>query len=546
MSGINVNFDVVNQKGTPAFYSDIFANRPTYGYPGRVFISTDTGAIYEDTGTSWTLIADAGGGSTGTLQDVTTNGNSTTLPIVVQNMLLSKGAGTGSNNTGLGINALVFNTTGLSNTAIGSGSLLNNSTGNNNTANGSNTLTANTSGTFNVAIGSDSLLANLTGSNNTAIGTGAGSSITTGSNNTIIGAYAGTTTLANNIVLSDGSANVRLFSNATGLIGINQAVGTPSAQLDIHTTQTYGLAVNGTTTNNAYLGFANAGTYKWRIGNRYNAGANSLDFYNVGTSTTALSFDVTNSNAVFNGTITGSSLIKSGGTSAQILAADGSVITAGTNITISGGTIASSGGGSITLSAIGSTANANGATITGSALNLQPASASFGGVVTTGTQTFAGNKTFSGIVAGQVNDNIFGVSTSGGYALTLNTANGGNALKIIGRNNTPFDEAAIVFTKFDGTTTQAFIQATNSNLVFSTSSEVMRITSTNNLLVGTSTNIASAIIVASSTTKGFLPPVMTTTQKNAISSPATGLVVFDSTLGKLCVFSTTWQTITSA
>jgi predicted heme/steroid binding protein len=48
-------------------------------------------------------------------------------------------------------------------------------------------------------------------------------------------------------------------------------------------------------------------------------------------------------------TVTASSLIRSGGTSAQILAADGSVITAGTNITISGGVIsASGGGGSIT------------------------------------------------------------------------------------------------------------------------------------------------------------------------------------------------------
>jgi ribosomal protein L35AE/L33A len=55
----------------------------------------------------------------------------------------------------------------------------------------------------------------------------------------------------------------------------------------------------------------------------------------------------------------------------------------------------SGGGGSITLSAIGSTPNANAATLTGSALNLEPASASFGGVVTTGTQTFAGAKTFS-------------------------------------------------------------------------------------------------------------------------------------------------------
>ncbi len=50
--------------------------------------------------------------------------------------------------------------------------------------------------------------------------------------------------------------------------------------------------------------------------------------------------------------------------------------------------------GVTTLAAIGATPNANGATISGSTLNLQPASASFGGVVTTGSQTFAGSKTF--------------------------------------------------------------------------------------------------------------------------------------------------------
>jgi hypothetical protein len=63
--------------------------------------------------------------------------------------------------------------------------------------------------------------------------------------------------------------------------------------------------------------------------------------------------------------------------------------------------------------------------------------------------------------------------------------------------------------------------------------------------IGTTTLVATAALNVSSTTQGFLPPVMTTTQKNAIASPATGLIVFDSTLGKLCVFSTTWQTITS-
>jgi hypothetical protein len=56
---------------------------------------------------------------------------------------------------------------------------------------------------------------------------------------------------------------------------------------------------------------------------------------------------------------------------------------------------------------------------------------------------------------------------------------------------------------------------------------------------------ASAQLELTSTTKGFLPPRMTTTQKNAIASPAAGLVVYDTTLNKLCVYTTAWETITS-
>lgn len=52
-------------------------------------------------------------------------------------------------------------------------------------------------------------------------------------------------------------------------------------------------------------------------------------------------------------------------------------------------------GGINALAAIGSSPNANGATISGNTLTLQPASASFGGIVTDGTQTFAGSKTFN-------------------------------------------------------------------------------------------------------------------------------------------------------
>lgn len=56
---------------------------------------------------------------------------------------------------------------------------------------------------------------------------------------------------------------------------------------------------------------------------------------------------------------------------------------------------------------------------------------------------------------------------------------------------------------------------------------------------------ASAVLQADSTTQGFLPPRMTTAEKVSIATPAAGLVVYDTTLNKLCVFTTAWETITS-
>lgn len=67
-----------------------------------------------------------------------------------------------------------------------------------------------------------------------------------------------------------------------------------------------------------------------------------------------------------------------------------------------------------------------------------------------------------------------------------------------------------------------------------------------NLVVGGSTIDASSQLEVRSVTRGFLPPRMTTTQKNAIASPTAGLVVYDTTLGKLCVRgASSWETITS-
>jgi hypothetical protein len=59
-------------------------------------------------------------------------------------------------------------------------------------------------------------------------------------------------------------------------------------------------------------------------------------------------------------------------------------------------------------------------------------------------------------------------------------------------------------------------------------------------VIGGTSASASAIVDITSTTKGFLPPRMTTTQRDAISSPAAGLVIYNTTTSKLQVYTTAW------
>lgn len=61
---------------------------------------------------------------------------------------------------------------------------------------------------------------------------------------------------------------------------------------------------------------------------------------------------------------------------------------------------------------------------------------------------------------------------------------------------------------------------------------LMTIDSLGNVGIGTTTPNTSSILDITSTTKGFLPPRMTTIERNAISSPAAGLMVYDSTLNR--------------
>jgi len=98
---------------------------------------------------------------------------------------------------------------------------------------------------------------------------------------------------------------------------------------------------------------------------------------------------------------------------------------------------------------------------------------------------------------------------------------------------------------FSGTA-MSFVVVNGPDSTINAPYEAMRLTSNGNLLLGTITNQASSQLTINSTTKGFLPPRMTSTQKNAIASPAQALMVFDTTLVKLCVYNgTAWETVTS-
>lgn len=60
--------------------------------------------------------------------------------------------------------------------------------------------------------------------------------------------------------------------------------------------------------------------------------------------------------------------------------------------------------------------------------------------------------------------------------------------------------------------------------------------------IGTATPDASSMLDVSSTTTGFLTPRMTTTERNAIVSPADGLIVYDVTLKSFYHYNTTTST----
>jgi hypothetical protein len=118
---LRVYYEVLNQKGSPALFTDTLANRPAFGFQGRLFISTDTAQIYEDTGTAWTLIADATGSVigfvpySGAINDLNLGSFDITADLGIFNQVKAVGSGGLSINANSGTQVALFGAGGSAN-----------------------------------------------------------------------------------------------------------------------------------------------------------------------------------------------------------------------------------------------------------------------------------------------------------------------------------------------------------------------------------------------------------------------------------------------
>jgi hypothetical protein len=96
-----------------------------------------------------------------------------------------------------------------------------------------------------------------------------------------------------------------------------------------------------------------------------------------------------------------------------------------------------------------------------------------------------GASTIGGILTVSVNGSTIGTNGAGGYGLIVNSSSGGNAIKLIGRNNSPNDEAFLEFFKYDGTTRQGYVAMVANAMLFASNNTLnMTLDASGNLGLG--------------------------------------------------------------
>jgi hypothetical protein len=354
-----------------------------------------------------------------TLNNNTTGNNNTS---VGNNALVANTSG--SSNSAFGVGALQANTTGIYNVGIGLDSLLSNTDGGSNTALGMESLRNNTSGDENVSVGRDALYDVTTGSDNTAIGFNTGRGITTGSNNTILGANVTglSSSLANNVIIADGSGNQRVVVDASGNVGLNNGTSTTQATSVIRSLGTnsgIALVPNGTGAITADVpdGTATGGNAR---------GTNAVDFQTSRTTNT----NVASGNF---STISGGQSNRASGPHASVIGGEGNSsngfhsVTGGLNNTASsersvaiGNQNNSSGFGAVISIGNNNTASGTNSVSIGSSNNTSAQSG----------LSFGANNTVSGV--GSIAIGANNIITGNGFSLSrdssITSPNGGTTL----------------------------------------------------------------------------------------------------------------------
>ena len=198
---------------------------------------------------------------------------------------------------------------------------------------------------------------------------------------------------------SQGAVTVNAINQLTGDAAAGPASGSQSQVLTLATVNS-NVGTFGSSTSIPTFTVNAKGLITAASGNAVVAPAGTL-------SGTTLNSTVVNSSLTSVGTLT--SLTVSGAMSASNFSGSSS----GTNT------------GDITLTAFGSTPNADGASLSGQALTLQPADGTHPGGVSITTQTFAGSKTVGFNTSDQITIGAVGATTNqtinGGLQITTNT-----------------------------------------------------------------------------------------------------------------------------
>ena len=148
-------------------------------------------------------------------------------------------------------------------------------------------------------------------------------------------------------------------------------------------------------------------------------------------------------------------------------------------------------------------------------------------------------------------------NTGGNYAFGKTTDSGqrlqvqGNAIITTTSQLTAISSTGGLFISNSSTSANGVIGLTGAGFILqgkdgaSTSYPLLLQPYGSNVGIGTTSPSASAILQADSTTRGFLPPRMTNAQRAAISSPAVGLLVYqtDATEGTYEYISSGWRII---